>query len=69
MKTSKYLRCTRFYSLRCLTGKEQQPLSNSMEFFEAQPRRLSHDQKAVLTLITKQYSAVLTMGNNDNWRN
>lgn len=69
MKTSKYLPCTRFYSLKCLTGKEQQPLSNSMEFFETQTRRLSHDQKPVLTLITEQYSAVLTMGKNDNGRN
>lgn len=66
MKTDKYLLCMRFYSLRCFTGKEQQPLSNGMEFFETQTRRLNHAPKSVLTLITNQYSVVLAMEDNHN---
>ena len=66
MKTNKYLRCMRFYSLRCFTGKEQQPLSNSLEFFETQTRRLNHGPKSVLILITNQYSAGLAMEDNHN---
>ena len=49
----------RFYSFRCFTGKEQQPLSNGMEF-------LNHAPKSVLTLITNQYSVVLAMEDNHN---